>query len=147
MTTLLPALAGANTLYGAGMLELGMTFSMEQLVFDNDMISMTKKAMQGIPVSEETLAVEAIQQVGIGNNFLAHKTTRKNIDLPSNPMLINRLMYGDWAAAGSKDLATVAHEKVVDVMKNHEVMPIDADLLKDMKAIVDRADKAFREGQ
>jgi trimethylamine--corrinoid protein Co-methyltransferase len=41
------------------MLELGMTFSMEQLVFDNDMISMTKKAMQGIPVSEETLAVEA----------------------------------------------------------------------------------------
>jgi trimethylamine--corrinoid protein Co-methyltransferase len=146
MTTLLPALAGANTLYGAGMLELGMTFSMEQLVFDNDMISMTKKAMQGIPVSEETLAVEAIQQVGIGNNFLAHKTTRKNIDLPSNPMLINRLMYGDWKAAGSKDLATVAHEKVVDVMKNHEVMPIDADLLKDMKAIVDKADKAFRDG-
>ena len=145
MTTLLPALAGANTLYGSGMLELGMTFSMEQLVFDNDMISMTKKAMQGIPVSEETLAVEAIQQVGIGNNFLAHKTTRKNIDLPSNPTLINRLMFGDWAAAGSKDLATVAHEKVVDVMKNHEVTPIDADLLKDMKAIVDKADKAFRD--
>lgn len=146
MTTLLPALSGANTLYGSGMLELGMTFSMEQLVFDNDMISMTKKAMQGIPVSEETLAVEAIQQVGIGNNFLAHKTTRKNIDLPSNPTLINRLMFGDWAAAGSKDLATVAHEKVVDVMKNHEVTPIDADLLKDMKAIVDKADKAFRDG-
>jgi len=145
MTTLLPALAGANTLYGSGMLELGMTFSMEQLVFDNDMIAMTKKAMQGIPVSEETLAVEAIQQVGIGNNFLAHKTTRKNIDLPSNPTLINRLMFGDWAAAGSKDLATVAHEKVVDVMKNHEVTPIDADLLKDMKAIVDKADKAFRD--
>ncbi len=44
MTTLFPALAGANTLYGAGMLELGMTFSMEQLVIDNDIIKMTKKA-------------------------------------------------------------------------------------------------------
>ncbi len=43
MTCLLPALAGANTLYGAGMLELGMTFSMEQLVIDNDIIKMTKK--------------------------------------------------------------------------------------------------------
>jgi trimethylamine--corrinoid protein Co-methyltransferase len=146
MTTLLPAFAGANTLYGAGMLELGMTFSLEQLVFDNDMISMTKKAMEGIPVNEETLSVEAITQVGIGKNFLAHKTTRKNIDLPSSPMLIDRLMYGDWEMAGAKDLATVAHEKVVDIMKNHEVAPIDADLLKDMQAIVDKADKAFRQG-
>lgn len=144
MTTLLPAFSGANTLYGAGMLELGMTFSLEQLVLDNDMITMTKKAMQGIPVDEETLAVESIQQVGIGKNFLAHKTTRKNIDLPSSPMLIDRLMYGDWKMAGAKDIATVAHEKVVDVMKNHEVAPIDADLLKDMQAVVEKADKAFR---
>jgi trimethylamine--corrinoid protein Co-methyltransferase len=144
MTTILPAFAGANTLYGAGMLELGMTFSLEQLVFDNDMISMTKKAMQGIPVSEETMAVDAIDQVGIGKNFLAHKTTRENIDLPSSPAIIDRMMYGDWEMAGSKDLATVAHEKVVDIMKNHEVEPIDADLLKDMKAVVEKADKAFK---
>ena len=144
MTTLLPSLAGANSLYGGGMLELGMTFSLEQLVLDNDMISMTKKAMQGIPVNEETMAVDSIDQVGIGNNFLAHKTTRKNIDLPSSPMLIDRLMYGDWEMAGAKDIATVAHEKVVDVMKNHEVAPIDADLLKDMQAVVEKADKAFR---
>lgn len=146
MTTLLPALAGANTLYGSGMLELGMTFSLEQLVFDNDMISMTKKAMEGIPVNEETLAVESIEQVGIGKNFLAHKTTRKNIDLPSCPALIDRMMFGDWETAGSKDIATVAHEKVVDIMKNHVVPPIDKDLLKDMQAIVDKADKAYRQG-
>ena len=144
MTCLLPALAGANTLYGAGMLELGMTFSMEQLVIDNDIIKMTKKAMQGIPVSTETLAVESIQKVGIGNNFLALKQTRMLVNYPSDPMLIDRRMFGDWAAAGSKDLATAAHEKVVDVHKNHVVKPIDADILKDMKAVVDRADKAFK---
>ena len=61
ITTLLPPLAGANTIYGAGMLELGMTFSMEQLVIDNDIISMIKKVMQGIPVNEETLGVERWQ--------------------------------------------------------------------------------------
>ncbi|MPN26938.1 hypothetical protein SDC9_174364 [bioreactor metagenome] len=55
-------------------------------------------------------------------------------------------MFGDWAAAGSKDLPAVAHEKVVDVLKNHEVKPIDADILKDMQAIVDKADRAFKEG-
>ncbi len=123
-----------------------MTFSLEQLVLDNDMISMTKKAMEGVVVNEETMATDAIDKVGIGNNFLAHKTTRKNIDLPSSPMLIDRLMYGDWEAAGAKDIATVAHEKVVDIMKNHEVQPIDADLLKDMKAVVAKADEVFKAG-
>jgi trimethylamine--corrinoid protein Co-methyltransferase len=147
MTCLLPALAGANTLYGAGMLELGMTFSMEQLVIDNDIIRMTKKALQGIPVNTETLSVESIQKVGIGNNFLALKQTRQLVNYPSDPMLIDRQMFGDWEAAGSKDLASVAHEVVVDVLKNHVVKPIDADILNDMKAVVDRADKAFRNGQ
>lgn len=144
MTTLLPALSGANTIYGAGMLELGMTFSMEQLVIDNDIFSMVKKAMEGIPVSEETLSVESIQKVGVGNNFLALKQTRLLVDYPSNPMLIDRRMYGDWEAAGAKDLAAAAHEIVVDVLKNHQVKQIDADILKDMQAIVDKADKAFR---
>jgi trimethylamine--corrinoid protein Co-methyltransferase len=144
MTTLLPAFAGCNTLYGAGMLELGMTFSLEQLVFDNDIIEMTKSAMRGIPVNELTLGVESIQKVGVGNNFLAHKQTRDYISLVSDPSLIDRNMFGDWEAAGSKDLATVAHEKVVDVLKNHEVTPVDADLLKDMRAVMDRADEAVR---
>ncbi len=144
MTTLLPAFSGCNTLYGAGMLELGMTFSLEQLVFDNDIIEMTKSAMRGIPVDELTLGVESIQKVGIGKNFLAHKQTRNYIDRVSDPRLINRDMFGDWEAAGSKELATVAHEKVVDVLKNHEVTPVDADLMKDMKAVMDRADEDVR---
>jgi trimethylamine---corrinoid protein Co-methyltransferase len=145
MTCLLPALSGANTIYGAGMLELGMTFSMEQLVIDNDIIKMVKKAMQGIPVSTETLSVDSIQKVGIGNNFLALKQTRMLVNYPSDPMIIDRRMYGDWAASGSKDLAAVANEKVTDILKHHEVPPIDADILKDMQAIVDRADRAFKE--
>ncbi len=144
MSTLPQAFAGCNTIYGAGMLELGMTFSLEQLMFDNDIIAMTKSAMRGIPVSDLELAVESIQEVGIGNNFLAHKQTRDYIGRVSNPMLIDREMFGDWENAGSKDMATVAHEKVVDVMKNHVVEAIDADLLKDMKAVVDQADADFR---
>lgn len=143
ITTLLPALAGANTIYGAGMLELGMTFSMEQLVIDNDIAAMTKKVMQGIPVTEETLAVDAIKKVGIGNNFLGHKTTMANINLPSDPMMINRDMIGDWITAGSKDLAAVAHEKVVQIMKSHVVEPIDADVVKELKALVAKGDKEF----
>ncbi|WNY27525.1 Glycine betaine methyltransferase [Methanolapillus ohkumae] len=138
------ALGGANSIYGAGMLELGMTFSMEQLIIDNDIIQMVKKAMEGIPVSEETLGVDQIKKVGIGNNFLALKKTRELVDLPSSPKLIDRMMFGDWAAAGSKDIASRAHDVYVDVMKNHVVPPVDKDIYAAMKALVDKADKEFK---
>ena len=141
---MLPAYSGSSVIYGAGMLELGMTFSHEQLVIDNDIISMVKKSMGGIPVTEETLAYKSIKKVGIGNNFLSHKDTLRNVELPSHPAIFDRNMAGDWERAGSKDIATVAHEKVVDILENYEVAPIDADILKDMKAVVDRADEAVR---
>lgn len=136
-------MSGANTLYGAGMLELGVTFSLEQLVIDNDIISMIKKAMDGIPVTDETLAVEAIKEVGIGNDFIGHQTTMDNMELPSDPLVINRDMIGDWRAAGCKNLAEAAHDIVEDVLKNHVVEPIPADVDAKMKAIVKQADDEF----
>ena len=51
------------------MLELGMTFSLEQLVIDNDIISMIKKAMEGVVVDDETLAIDAIKYIGVGNEI------------------------------------------------------------------------------
>ena len=136
-------MAGANTLYGAGMLELGVTFSLEQLVIDNDIITMIKKAMNGIPVTDETLAVEAIKEVGIGNDFIGHMSTMENMDLPSDPLVINRDMIGDWRAAGRKDLAAAAHDVVVDVLANHVVEPLAADVDEKMRAIVKAADDEF----
>ena len=128
-------------IYGAGMLELGMTFSLEQLVMDNDFISMIMKSRDSVPVTDETLAYKAIRDTGFGGHFLAHKTTLKNVNLPSHPSIINRQMYGDWERAGSKDLASAAHDKVVDILQNHQIEPIDADILKEMKAIVAKVDK------
>ncbi|OPY19614.1 MAG: Trimethylamine methyltransferase MttB [Methanomethylovorans sp. PtaU1.Bin093] len=128
-------------IYGAGMLELGMTFSLEQLVMDNDFISMIMKSRDGVPVTDETLAYKAIKDTGFGGHFLAHKTTLKNVNLPSHPSIINRQMYGDWERAGSKDIASAAHDKVVYILQSHQVKPIDADILTEMKAIVAKVDK------
>lgn len=144
ITSLFPALAGANSIYGSGMLELGQTFSMEQLVIDNDIVAMNYKAMEGVPVSDRTLAVDAIKQVGVGNDFLGHETTMENFESASSPAVFDRTMLGEWKANGSKTAAERAHEIVVDVMANHVVKPIDADRLAAMEAIVKQADEAFK---
>ena len=143
ITSLLPAIAGANSIYGSGMLELGQTFSMEQLVIDNDIIAMNFRAMEGIPVTDDTLAVAATKEVGVGNDFLGHITTMENFEMASNPAVFDRTMLGEWRANGSKNAVEKAHDVVVDVMANYEVLPIEAETLAAMEAIVKKADEAF----
>jgi len=127
------------------MLELGQTFSLEQIVIDNDIINMERKAMEGIPISDETLAVEPIKELGVGSDFIGHPTTMDNMDLGSNPMIFNRDMIGDWQRAGSKDAVTVAHDVVVDILKNHKIAPIEPAVLEEMEAITKKADEAYFE--
>lgn len=137
-------MSGANTIYGAGMLELGQTFSFEQLVIDNDIIAMIKKVMEGVPVTSETLAVDAIKEVGVGRDFLGHMTTMEHFEDASSPAVFDRNMLGDWRNAGSKSAVEKAHETVEYVFANHAVKPIPEDILAAMKAIVDKADEDFK---
>ena len=137
-------MAGVNLIYGSGMLELGQTFSMEQVVIDNDIIAMNYKAMEGSPVTDDTLAVEAIKEIGVGNDFLAHSTTMEHFEEASNPTVFDRTMLGEWIGNGSKSCVEKAHEIAVDILTNHQVLPIPEDRLKAMEAVVEKADAAFR---
>jgi trimethylamine--corrinoid protein Co-methyltransferase len=78
LTALLPALAGANLIYGLGMIESGMTFDFGQLVMDDEFARMVKHAVAGIPVNDETLAVDIIAG-GTFNDFMGHAHTRKHM--------------------------------------------------------------------
>jgi trimethylamine--corrinoid protein Co-methyltransferase len=129
------------------MLELGMTVSSEQIVIDNDIIGMARMVVEGIEVNETTLAVDSIKSVGAGGDFLALDETRDLINIQSNPTLIDRNMRGTWQSLGGKDLAQAARDKVDEILKTHEVAPIDSDVLKDMEEVMKRADKAALEGR
>lgn len=130
-------------IYGGGMLELGQTYSLEQQVIDNDIIMMERKFMEGIPVTEETLAVDAIKFIGIGNDFIAHPSTMEQIDLASDPQIFDRTMLGEWRANGKKDAVDRAHEVVVDILANHIVTPVPDDVMAAWEKIVKEADEAF----
>ena len=54
MSTLLTGLAGANLIYRVGMVELGISFSFEQMVIDNDIIKMVRKVIKGIDINDDT---------------------------------------------------------------------------------------------
>jgi len=79
ITGMLPALAGANVIYGLGMLEMGITFDLAQLVLDHEFAGMILHSLDGIVVNDETLSVDVIRELGIGKDYMAHASTYKHM--------------------------------------------------------------------
>jgi trimethylamine--corrinoid protein Co-methyltransferase len=137
----LPALAGANLIYGLGMIEMGMTIDFGQLVMDNEFAGMIKFVLQGIPVNTEMLAVKAIQEIGIGNNFLSHASTINHMKSQSQPQLIDRRMRDRWASMGSMDIHGRAIEEARHILETHKPDPLPDDVLATLRGIVEEAEE------
>ena len=138
------SLAGCDAMYGAGSLELGSTFSAEQLVIDDTIIRNARITADGIRVDDETLGVDVIMEVGACNDYLAHPTTMDAMMSYSAGGVFDRSLLNGWRAAGSKDVVQRAHDIVVDVRENYHPEPIPEDVLRVMEGIVERADAAYR---
>ncbi|RLG40761.1 MAG: hypothetical protein DRO05_05565 [Thermoproteota archaeon] len=80
MISLLVGLSGANLIHdAAGFLESALTYSYEQLVIDNEIPGMCNRAIRGIEVNDETLALDVIEKVGPGGHYLTQKHTLKHV--------------------------------------------------------------------
>ena len=146
LTGTLGTLAGASMHFGPGMLENGLSFSPEQLLIDNDIISMLKYTSNGIEVNDSTLCLDDIDQVGPGGNFLSLPRTLAEINDQSSPEFFDRTDIQQWMdAKGGRDAAMCAHDKVKDLMKNYHAEPIDKDIIKELQAIVKKADRSIKQ--
>ena len=133
-------MAGANLIYGLGMIEMGMTIDYGQMVMDNEFARMIKYLVQGIPVNDETLAVDVIKEIGVGKDFLSHESTYKHMRTQSQPKLIDRRMREDWEASGRKDIYQRALEEARYILENHKPDPLPDDVLAAIRFIVEEAE-------
>ena len=137
----MPALAGANLIYGLGMIEMGMTIDFGQLVMDNEFAKMIKFILKGIPVNDETLATDVIHEIGIGKDFLSHDSTFNYMRSQSQPKLIDRRTREEWRSAGSTDIYQRAQEEARHILETHKPDPLPDAVLVEMRAIVDQAEE------
>jgi len=134
-------LAGANLIYGLGMIEMGMTIDFGQLVMDNEFAKMIKFILQGIPVNDQMLAVDVIHEIGVGKDFLSHDSTFNHMRSQSQPKLIDRRMREDWEASGSTDIYQRALEEARHILETHKPDPLPDDVLASMRSIVEGAEE------
>lgn len=144
MGALMTALAGTTNVFGCGLIDLGMSYSMEQAVLVDDMIPLIRKCVGGIGVNDDTLSLGDIRNVGPGGNYIALPKTMSGMFAESNPAFFDRTMYDEWVGSGMNDCIDLAHEKVNDILANHEPAPIERDAMIEIDSIIKSADRRLQ---
>lgn len=138
--TILPALAGANIVSGAGHVEHCYTGDLIQLVTDDDLIGMELRALKGIEINGDTLGLGAIKRIGPGGNFLADQHTLKYFrDEYFVPKTFNRFARDTWRSEGGKDSSKSANERARNLLEKHEVPKLASDVVNEISSIVEDA--------
>ena len=120
-----PILAGTDMIAGIGLLEDCRTVWLEQMVIDDEISRIIGRMAQGIEVSDDSLALDVIDRVGPGKDFLGQRHTmdrfRKEHFIP---VVSDRSSWDSWVTRGSKSTLTRAGDEVRRILKEHKVEPV-----------------------
>ena len=92
------------------MLEGGLVTSFEKTIMDADLCGKLAAFFEGIDLSEEAFAMDAIRQVGPGAHFLDSGHTQANFARAFyTSIAADSSSFEQWEASGAQDAATRAH--------------------------------------
>jgi trimethylamine--corrinoid protein Co-methyltransferase len=117
-------LAGADIVYGAGLLQAAKVFSFEQLLLDCELFDMLGHLSADIPVDPESLAVEVIETVGPGGHFMEQEHTLQQMRKIWQPTLLDRMPLEAWKDAGRPTALGRARERAREILATHEPEPL-----------------------
>jgi len=133
---LLESLAGSHLVHDVGYLESGLCNSLEQIAICDELINFVKRFMQGLEVSEETLALDVVDEVGPHGDFLGTKHTVEHFKEDWYPNLLDRNNFEGWAAEGGNTLRQRAQARVDEILADHRPEPLPADVQQKLDEIV-----------
>ncbi|OQY03271.1 MAG: hypothetical protein B6I22_12020 [Desulfobacteraceae bacterium 4572_123] len=128
-------MAGANMIYGVGMIDSALTWDYASALMQNEMLDMVLQVVNGIQVSEANIAYDVLKEVGPAGEFITHQHTFDNFKRMSSPKLMNRMTREGWEAAGSPDMVEKAYEKSLEILKNQKAAPRSEDVIKQLDSI------------
>jgi trimethylamine--corrinoid protein Co-methyltransferase len=149
MNMLLNGLAGMTMSQSLGTLSWGQYGCQEMVVVCDELVHMIKRVLDGVSVTEDTLAVDVIRQVGQGGSFLQHEHTmhyfREELFFPRH---FRRQTIEQWLKSGGRMAHEVAHERVQEIMAKAGPVALlpgaDAELERALRKAIEETEKAKR---
>jgi trimethylamine--corrinoid protein Co-methyltransferase len=126
------ALSGANLVHDSGWLDHGSVASPAHMVLVNEVLHMVNQFMAGIPVNDETLALELIDSVGPGSHYLHQNHTLTHFRDVWYSNLFDRTIYAQWLDAGAKQFQDRLREQTQKAME-HRPAPLPPEVLRELE--------------
>jgi trimethylamine---corrinoid protein Co-methyltransferase len=134
------ALGGADFVHlCTGMLEQMLTASYEQCVLDDEMLGAAFRIVKGFEVNEDSIALDLIQRVGIGGNYLGEDHTVERLRTHRwFPKLTNRARWDGWKAAGGKDFRQKGIDRAKEILASHHPQYVEPKLAEELEEMAIR---------
>jgi len=125
---LVAAMAGTNLIHDVGYLNSGLTGSLESIVLGADQIRWIKRFVNGFETSNESLAFDALAEVGPAGEFLSHDHTFMQLQSLWQPHAIDHKDYDAWQDEGAEDYAQRARQLALEIIAAHQVNAVEGSL-------------------
>ncbi len=124
----------------SGWVQSLLTHCPAMTVISNEMCGYIDRILKGVEVTDETLAVDIINDIGPGGNFLMHPHTVENFKLESwIPDFGKRMNFDLWKAQGKRSIMDFAQEKVDSILSEEPVFYISDGAREKINEIVRKA--------
>lgn len=126
-------------MHGAGWMEGGLSASFEKMMIDADLLQMMATYMKGVEITEESIGLEAIKDVGPGGHFFGTPHTMERYKTAFySPIISDWRNFESWAEAGSPSALDKANTVYKQLLKEYEQPAIDPATLEELNAFVER---------
>jgi trimethylamine--corrinoid protein Co-methyltransferase len=139
LSVMMAKFSGANLIHDVGYLESGLTTAFEMIVLTDELVTLAEQLMQGIEISDETLMLGEIHDVGPGGHFMDTEQTLRRFRDFWYPGLLDRGRREQWLAAGGTTLGQRLNARVKEIIKEHRPRPLDAARLEGVREVLARA--------
>ncbi len=132
-------LSGVNFSMFSGFLESAVGSSLEALVFADDTLGYLKKIIAGVEISDETLGLETIDEVGPAGSYIGTDHTLDYYPEHWQPTLFARQNYEAFVKSGSLDYQAKANQRIKEIIAKGIQKPLDDEIVKKMEVIMEKA--------
>ena len=110
MLGIMMAMLGGVSMYhiSLGIMDSILCFSPEKAIIDEEIYSRCAHILKGPSLKDEDFALDTLDEVGPGGNFITHKSTQRNFRKLWMPTVSNWDSYQQWEAHGKESVAQKA---------------------------------------
>ena len=133
-------MGGVNLLmHGAGWMEGGLHAGYEKMILDAELLQMVSAFLDPVIVDDDTLALDAIREVGPGGHFFGAAHTQSRFRTAFHkPMISDWRNFETWQEAGGPEAAGKANRIWKELLAAYEAPAIDVAVREELAAFVAR---------